>query len=267
MNVTSPPVPNPAAPALEATAAAPEFCEPTPEAWRTVRILIAMLFYQGFATAIPAIASPWIAKSFALSESAVAGVFAWLALASLGALALARMVDRVGRRRVLMWSAVAMPACALGAAIPTNLALFVAFEIVLSAFAGAAAASSIVMIAETLPIPRRAQGQSMGGLAAAAGAGVCVTLMPALVHFGWSWRWLLVIAAAAIVILPPIARAIPESDRWRRETRSGAAKRTRVFDVFVPLYRTRSITLLSARSSPRSPVKAHPHIPTSTRFP
>jgi MFS family permease len=235
-------MPDPTAAARDAAAA--EFGEPTAEARRTVRLLMAMLAYQGFATAIPAIASPWIAKSFALSESQVAGVFAWLALASLGALALARMVDRLGRRRVLMWSTVAMPACALGAALSANLALFVAFEIVLSAFAGAAAASAIVMIAETLPIPRRAQGQSLGGLATVAGAGVCVLLMPALVRLGWSWRWQLVVAAAGLALLPAIARAIPESDRWRRDTQAGGAARTRFYDVFVPLYRRRSITLV-----------------------
>lgn len=183
-------------------------------------------------------------QEFQLSESAVAGVFAWLALAALGALGLARMADRLGRRRVLMWTTVGMPACALGAAMSARLVPFVAFEIVLSAFAGAAAASSIVMIAETLPIVRRAEGQSMGGLANASGAGICVVLMPVLVHFGWSWRWLLAIAAAGLLMLPTIMRAIPESERWTRQTRAAGETRTRFYDVFAPLYRTRSITLL-----------------------
>jgi MFS transporter, putative metabolite:H+ symporter len=237
------PAPDSIAAAAQA-AAAPEFGEPTAEERRTVRLLMAMLAYVGYATAIPAIASPWIAKSFTLSESQVAVVFAWLAVASLGALALARMVDRLGRRRVLMWSTVAMPVCALGAALSASLALFVAFEIVLSAFAGAAAASSIVMIAETLPIQRRARGQSLGGLATVAGAGVCVILMPALVRFGWSWRWLLAIAAIGLAMLPQLGRALPESARWRHESEAGAAAPTRFYDVFVPLYRRRSITLV-----------------------
>jgi MFS family permease len=235
---------SPSVPDSAAAAVAPEFAEPTAEARRTVRLLMAMLAYVGYATAIPAIASPWIAKSFALSESQVAGVFAWLALASLGALALARMVDRLGRRRVLMWSTVAMPVCALGAALSPQLALFVAFEIVLSAFAGAAAASAIVMIAETLPIPRRAQGQSLGGLATVLGSGVTVLLMPALVRFEFSWRWLLVLAAVGLAMLPQLARAIPESARWAHEVDVGGAAPTRFYDVFVPLYRRRSIVLV-----------------------
>src|ERR1700674_3222102 len=91
------------------------------EAWAaaqpTVRVLMIALFYQGFAGSIVAIASPWIGRSFRLDESAIARVFAWLAIASLGSLALARMADRAGRRRVLIWSTGAMPACALGAAL------------------------------------------------------------------------------------------------------------------------------------------------------
>ncbi len=219
------------------------------QAWETarptVRVLMAALFYQGYAGSIVAIASPWIARSFGLDESAVARVFAWLAIASFGSLALSRMADRVGRRRVLIWSTAAMPVCALGAALSTNLALFIAFEIALNAFIGAAAASSIVMLAEALPIARRATGQSMAGFAAALGSAVCVVAMPALAGYGWSWRWMLAGAVPAIVFLPRMARAIPESERWQLAARAGsAAAGTRFYDVFIPLYRRRSVTMI-----------------------
>jgi MFS family permease len=227
------------APSIEETDAAWAAAQPT------VRVLMAALFYQGYATGIVAIASPWIARSFGLDESALAGVLAWLALASLGSLALSRMVDRLGRRRVLIWSTAAMPACALGAALSTRLALFVAFEIALNSFAGAGAAASIVMLAEALPIARRARGQSLGGFAASAGSGVCVAAMPLLVAEGWSWRWMLAVAAAAIVFLPRLARAIPESGRWELAAQEGEATRSRFYDVFVPLYRKRSLTMLA----------------------
>ncbi|HVA78313.1 MAG TPA: MFS transporter, partial [Candidatus Binataceae bacterium] len=149
---------------------APRAAEPLPEFYdtaenrrrvrSTVWILIAMLVYQGYSGSIVVVASPWIAKSFALSESALARVFAWLALAALGSLVLTRMVDRTGRRRVLIWSSIAIPLAALGAAASTHLAMFVACAIVMNAFVGAAAASSIVILAEVLPIARRADGQS-----------------------------------------------------------------------------------------------------------
>ena len=205
---------------------------------------MALLFYQGYATAIPAIAAPWIARSFGLDQSAIARVFAFLALAAFGALALTRLVDRVGRRRVLLWSTFAMPLFAIAAALSHNLVAFVAFDIGLNSFAGAAFASSIVILAEELPIAHRARGQSWGGLASAGGAGLVVFLMPVLVNVGWSWRWLLVLVAVAIVLVRPLAQLIPESSRWEEIARGELATRTRFYDVFVPLYRRRSIALL-----------------------
>jgi predicted MFS family arabinose efflux permease len=210
----------------------------------TVRVLMAALFYQGFAGSIVAIATPWIARSFHLDESAIARVLAWLAISSFGSLALARMADRAGRRRILIWSMGAMPACALGAALSTNLAPFIMFEIALNAFIGAAAAVSIVMLAEALPIARRATGQSMAGFAAAMGSAVTILAMPALAAYGLSWRWMLGAAACAIVFLPRIASAIPESGRWKLAAQEGEAARTRFYDVFVALYRKRSVTMI-----------------------
>src|SRR5580693_2722485 len=115
-------------------------------------LAMAMLVYQGYVAAVLPIASPWIAKSFRLDQSAIAGVFAWLALAYLGALALSRMADKTGRRRVMLWAMSAMPLCAFGAAMSTRLPFFVMFTILLEAFGGAVLASSIVIIGEVLPI-------------------------------------------------------------------------------------------------------------------
>ena len=218
------------------------------EAWAaaqpTVRVLMAALFYLGFAGSMVAIATPWIARSFRLDESAIARVLAWLAISSFGSLALARMADRAGRRRILIWSTGAMPACALGAALSTNLALFIAFEIALNAFIGAAAAVSIVMLAEALPIARRATGQSMAGFALTTGSAVTLLAMPALAAYGLSWRWMVGAAAGAIVFLPRMTSAIPESGRWKLAAQEGEAAGTRFYDVFVPLYRKRSVTMI-----------------------
>jgi len=208
-----------------------------------VLLAMAMLFYQGYSSAIVPIASPWIAKSFGLDQPAIAGVFAWLTLAYLGALALARMVDKAGRRRVMLWSMTAMPICAFGAAMSSHLAPFVFFIILLNAFGGAVLASGIVIVAEVLPIARRAQGQSYAGLAMAAGAGLCLVIMPILVHAAVSWRWLLWIAAAGMVICPFLAMALPESPRWEHASEVGDTARAKFYDIFVPIYRKRSIGL------------------------
>ena len=211
---------------------------------RTILGICAMLWYQGFTMAINGIGAPWIAKSFALSESGIARMYAWISLSAIGALILSRFADRLGRRRVLLWCMTATPLCALGAALSLNRMVFTLFEIGLYAFIIATVASSVVMLAETLPIAERARGQSLGGLAVALGGGLCVMLIPLLDHFNWSWRWLLALAATGLLGVPFVARVIPESARWERAAASGATQRATVYDVFRPRYRARTVPIL-----------------------
>jgi MFS family permease len=210
----------------------------------TVIALLAMLFYQGFAAAIITVAAPWIGKSFQIDGAGIARLFAWISLSSLGALALSRMIDRYGRRRIILWCVAAIPVCSIGAAVSTSLAAFTSFQIALYAVVGAAASGCVVMLSEELPIERRARGQSFGGLAASIGAGFCVFLMPIFDAYGLSWRWMFVISAAGIAMLPAMARLLPESGRWEVSDASGITSRTRFYDVFQPLYRKRSITMI-----------------------
>ena len=210
----------------------------------TIVALLAMLFYQGFAASIVAVASPWIGTSFHLDGAGIARLFAWISLSALGALALSRMIDRHGRRRMILWCVATIPICSIATALSTNLLAFTSFQIALYAVVGAAGSGCVVMLSEELPIARRARGQSFGGLASAVGAGLCVFLMPIFVAYGWSWRWMFVISAAGVAMLPAMARLLPESERWELSDASGITARTHFYDVFQPLYRKRSITMI-----------------------
>jgi len=212
---------------------------------RLILATCGMLYYQGYTMAINGIGSPWIAQSFHLGESGIAGLFAWISLSSIGALILSRMADRVGRRRVLLWCMTATPLTALAAAASTSLPVFTAFEILLYAFITATVAGCVVMLAEGLPIDARARGQSYGGLALGLGGGVTVILMPILSGAGYSWRWLLVLAGAGLLALPSLRRGIPESQRWEHVAATGATDRTRFYDVFGVRYRGRAIPILT----------------------
>lgn len=228
----------------EAAPAAPIAGDDSRHTRRTVIALCGMLGYQGFTMSINGIAAPWIAKSFHLDQSGIATLYAWVSLSAIGALVLSRLADRVGRQRVLVWAMLATPLGALGAALSFNRALFVVFDLVVYACVGATVASAVVMLAEELPVHQRARGQSFGGLAIGLGGGVCVALMPLLVHLGWSWRWLLGVSAAGIVVCPFLARRTPESQRWQRVAGSGTTAALRFYDVFGRRYRRRAVPIL-----------------------
>jgi len=212
----------------------------------TLRAVFAILNYQGYAFALLGVAAPFIAKGFGLDQTGIARMYAWISLNALGALILSRMADRLGRRRILLLGLIATPLCSLGAALSTRAAWFITFEIVAYAAIGAALTSSIVMLAEALPIGQRARGQGIANLATGMGGGLCVILAPILARYGWSWRWLFAIPAAGVIFVPAMIRMIPESRRWEHAAATGATARSHFYDVFGSIYRRRAIPLIIA---------------------
>jgi MFS transporter, AAHS family, benzoate transport protein len=211
---------------------------------RLVHWIARVLAFEGFTMSINGIGAPWIAKSFQLGESGIAGLFAWISLSAIGALGLSRMIDRLGRRRMLLVCMAGTPVCALAAALSTNIAAFAVCEIALYAFIGATISSCIVILAEELAIEERARGQSWGGLGLSLGGGLCLIAMP-MVASHHSWRWMLVAAAAmGVVATWMAAKVIPESARWQRAAASGTTSASSFYDVFGKFYRRRAITIL-----------------------
>jgi MFS family permease len=138
-----------------------------------------------------------------------------------------------------------MPPFAIVAGIASSLTAFVSFMILLNVFLGASLASSVVMLAELLPIARRADGQSWGGLAATLGGGLCVLIVPILEDLGLSWRWLLAVPTVVIAILPFLL-TIPETAEWQKMSSRETTRRAGFQGVFGRLYRRRSTTIIIA---------------------
>jgi MFS family permease len=210
----------------------------------TVIAVVAILGYQGYTFATLGVGAPFIAKSFNLDQSGIARMFEWIAVDAFGVLFVSRMADRIGRRRIMTWSLIATPLCAIGAALSESELWFIIFTIGMYSFIGATFASAIVMLAEALPVRRRARGQGYGGLSLGMGAALCVILMPWLARHNFSWRWLLAVPAIGFVAVPPMLWFLPESRRGEQVAASGAVLRSRFYDVFGPHYLRRTVPLM-----------------------
>lgn len=212
---------------------------------RVIRCVVALMLYQGFTMAILGTGASWIAQSFGLDQSGIAPSFAWISLSAFGALALSRMADRVGRRRVVLWAMAGTPLSALGAALAPRLEWLVVASIWMYAFLGAAIAGGIVMLAEELAIQDRARGQSYAALAGALGAGVCIIVMPLTARSIHSWRLLFFGSAIfGLLLWPLMLRLMPESQRWERAARAGTPARTSFYAIFNSAYRRRAVVVL-----------------------
>lgn len=209
-----------------------------------IAAIVLLQIYQGYALSIAGVASPWIAASFHLDEASLARLFAWMSTSAVGSLLLARMADRVGRRRIIMTALCLVPVLSLGAALSPRPALFAIFEILISALLGGSVSSAIVLLAEELPIKRRAFGQAAAALASAIGGILPYPLIPVLISAGFSWRWMLLPSVAGVALIPPISRLLPEPMAWSRVASTDVGPRTSFYDIFHPLYRRRAVTLL-----------------------
>lgn len=209
-----------------------------------IAAIVILLIYQGYSLSIVGVASPWIAKSFALNQAELAELFAWMSLSAFGALILARLADRVGRRRIILSSLVLAPLCAVGAALARHPASFAVSEILISALLGGSVSSAIVLLAEELPVEQRARGQAFAAGASAIGGVLGYMVIPFLLQWEYSWRWLLVPCIAGVGLVFPLARMLPVDTRWARLASSNSVSGSRFYDIFHPLYRRRAITLL-----------------------
>jgi MFS transporter, AAHS family, benzoate transport protein len=210
-----------------------------------IAAIVILLIYQGYSLSIVGVASPWIAKSFSLNQVELAQLFAWMSLSAFGAMALARLADRVGRRLVILLSLTLAPVFAAGAALAPSPRVFAIFEVLISAFLGGSVSSAIALLAEELPVERRARGQAFAAFASAVGGVLSYVVIPFLLQWGYSWRWLLAPSVAGIALVAPVARMLPVQSRWARITAAESSSAGHFYDIFHPLYRRRALTLLA----------------------
>lgn len=218
---------------------------PAGSPYLVISAIVLLLIYQGYTLSVAGVAAPWIARGFHLDPAALARLFAWMAVSSFGSMALARMADRVGRRRIIVASLVLSPLLALASALAPAAWQFALFQILLAALLGGSVSSATVMLAEELPVDRRARGQAFGAGASAIGGMLGYIVIPFLLQWGYRWEWLFAPSVAGIGLVVPIARMLPRETRFAQARTAAALVGSRFYDVFHPLYRRRALTLLA----------------------
>ncbi|HKM99192.1 MAG TPA: MFS transporter [Candidatus Binataceae bacterium] len=220
----------------------------TAESFReTITIISAiaiLLIYQGYTLSIAGVASPWISQSFNLDQAGLARLFAWMSVSAFGSLALARWADRVGRRRIILLGLFLAPLLSAGSAVATNPVPFAIYQIIISALLGGSVTSAIALLAEELPVNQRARGQAAAATASAVGGVLGYLVIPVLLRLGYSWRWLFAPSVAGIVLLWPVARMLPQT-QWAEQKSKGTITKSRIYDIFHPIYRRRALALLA----------------------
>ncbi|MGA9088514.1 MAG: MFS transporter [Bradyrhizobium sp.] len=194
------------------------FIDAQPVGGFQVRLLLscaAVLFLDGFDTQAIGYVAPALAREWGMTKGALGPVFsAGLFGLMIGALIFGPLADRVGRKKIIIFSTLAFGLGALVTAFVQDVNTLLAVRFLTGLGLGGAMPNAIAMTSEFSPHRRRATmvmimfcgfstGAALGGLLASA-------LIP---HFGW--RSVFAVGGAMPLLLAPIlALKLPESVRF-----------------------------------------------------
>ncbi len=163
---------------------------------------------------------PAIAADFHAPVPALSNLGSVLALGSVGALPLAALADRVGRRHLLAAAVAGFSLAALGSALSTSLGMLALGRLAGVCFETLAAGVATAVVVEEMPGERRALAVSLLTLAEGAGGAVTTIAYPEVAPH---WRWLYLGSACGLPLALVIWRLMPESRAWHHHRQASAS--------------------------------------------
>ena len=179
----------------------------------------------GYDTAVISGAIGFMEEQFSLGEIQKGWVASCALLGCiLGAAGAGVLSDALGRKRVLLLSAVLFTVSALGAALPSNVTQFAVARILGGLGIGMASMVSPLYIAEVAPARIRGRMVSLNQLAIVSGMVVVYYVNSLIANLGdnaWNvavgWRWMFASGALPAVLFFILLFLVPESPRWLTE--------------------------------------------------
>ena len=186
-------------------------------AWAGLAVVLTAFDGSVLVLALPAIASDFHAEIPALSN-----LGSVLALGSLGALPLATLADRFGRRRLIAIGVLGFSIANFASAFAPSLTALSFIRLVAVCFEALVGGVATALIVEEAPPGRRGQAVSVLAVLAGLGAGITVVSYPLLAPH---WRWLFAAGGVGILAAPAIWLRLPEGRTWSKVRPSGSALR------------------------------------------
>lgn len=172
-------------------------------------------FLMGFDSAVISGVVDPVRETFGLSADQLGWAVSCLTLGATAAMAFAGpLADRVGRKPLLLMTALLFAVSAVGSALAPTYPILILARIVGGLGVGAALLIAPVYIAEIAPPARRGQLVSFNQLNIVLGFSAAFFSNYFLNDAGLSWRWMLGIETVPAVLYFLLLLGVPKSPRW-----------------------------------------------------
>jgi MFS family permease len=167
---------------------------------------------SGFDGSILILALPAIAAEFHATTADISGLGSVLLIGALGALPLAAVADRFGRKRVIAGGVAGFSVLSVATAFAPTIAGLALLRLFAVAFEVLVAAVTTALVVEEAPAAHRGLAVSAISLLSGLGMGVTVVAYPILAPH---WRWLFLGGGIGVFAAPAIWALLPEGRTWR----------------------------------------------------
>jgi predicted MFS family arabinose efflux permease len=185
--------------------------------WAGLAVVLVAFDGSVLVLALPAIAADFNARTPALSN-----LGSVLALGALGALPLATLADRFGRRRLIAVGVAGFSIANFASAFAPSLTALAVFRLVAVCFEVLVGGVATALIVEEAPPRMRGQAVSVLAVLGGIGTGITVVSYPLLAPH---WRWLFLAGGVGLLAVPLIWTRLPEGRTWQQARVSGSALR------------------------------------------
>jgi MFS family permease len=185
--------------------------------WAGLAVVLTAFDGSVLVLALPAIAADFHARTPALSN-----LGSVLALGSLGALPLAALADRFGRRRLIAIGVAGFSLANFASGLAPSIEALAFLRLIAVCFEALVGGVATALVVEEAPVTRRGQAVSVLALLGGLGTGITVIAYPLLAPH---WRWLFLAGGVGVLLAPAIWFRLPEGRKWLGVQLTGSALR------------------------------------------
>jgi len=219
----------------------------TPRQSRIFWISTTAGYWDSYDGALLSLALRQIQRGLGIAEANLGAMLSAIRLGYLGSLVIAPLADVFGRRRLLLYTIVGYTIFTALSAIAADSRSFVIAQLLARAFSGAEATISLVLLVEEIDAAVRGWAIGLQGALAISGYGLAAIVFAFIAVVPFGWRGLYALALVPLVLIIPLRRLLPESQRFEAEAtiRITARRRLEPLAAVFKTYPARAATVFT----------------------